>query len=70
MCFGGGPKVSQTATPAPAPEAPDPIAEETSPTDRRKAEDKANFGQTAPSLRVDRSATSGGVGAGGTGLKM
>jgi hypothetical protein len=69
MCFGGS-SPKRAETPAPAPAAPSPIAEETALGDVRKAEDKALFGSSAPSLRVDRSATSGGVGADGAGLRM
>lgn len=68
MCFSSKPK--PTATPAPAPEAPAPIAEEAQVADARRTEDKQNYGTTTPSLRVDRSATSGGVGADGSGLRM
>lgn len=69
MCFGGGNK-KQTPAPAPAPAPPAPIAEEQGITDPRKAEDKSLFGSSTPSLRVDRSTTSGGVGADGAGLRM
>lgn len=68
MCFSS--KTPKTATPAPAPAPPAPIAEQTEVTDARRAEDKANFGSSTPSLRVDRSATSGGVAADGAGLRM
>lgn len=68
MCFGSKPKPA--ATPAPAPEAPAPVAEETQIADARRTEDKANYGSTTPTLRVDRSATSGGVGSDGSGLRM
>ncbi|MBK3400431.1 hypothetical protein [Methylobacterium ajmalii] len=70
MCFGGGGDDKPTPAPAPAPPPPAPLAEETDPTAPRKAEDKANYDSTTPSLRVDRSTTSGGVGAGGSGLRM
>lgn len=46
---------------------PEKIAEPTAIGDARKAEDTALFGGV-PNLRVDRSATSGGVGADGSGL--
>ena len=68
MCLGKKPKPA--ATPAPAPAPPDPIAEETQVTAARRAEDKEKFGTTTPSLRVDRSATAGGVSADGAGLRM
>lgn len=70
MCFGGSQKSQQQASTAPAPEAPDPIAVQQDVTAARRTEDQKNFGTSAPSLRVDRSATSGGVSAGGTGLRM
>jgi hypothetical protein len=48
---------------------PEKTAEPPAIGDARKAEDEALFGGV-PDLRVDRSATSGGATAGGTGLKM
>lgn len=68
MCF-SRPKVN-TTTPAAAPAPPDPVAEPTELLSRRRQEDVANYGVSSPSLRVDRSSTEGGVGAGGYGLKM
>lgn len=73
MCFGGGGnKQSQPSPPpAPAPAPPAPVAIEDDIKAPRKAEDKANFGGSGvPNLRVDRSVSSGGVGAGGSGLRM
>ncbi|GJE18768.1 hypothetical protein AIGOOFII_3498 [Methylobacterium marchantiae] len=70
MCFGGGGDDTPVAAPAPAPPPPAPLAEETDPSAVRRTEDKANYGTTTPSLRVDRSATSGGAAAGGSGLRM
>lgn len=71
MCFGGSGGGSKAETPAPAPEPPAPPAEEQSVTAARKAEDKSLYGTSAaPSLRIDRSTTSGGVAAGGSGLRM
>lgn len=71
MCFGGGTTVAAPAsTPAAAPAPPDPLAEQVDVESPRTAEDKANFGTTSPDLRVDRSVSSGGVSAGGAGLRM
>lgn len=56
--------------PAPAPPPPAPLADTTSPTAPRRAEDKANFGDENPTLRINRSVTSGGATAGGAGLRM
>ena len=70
MCFGGG-KSQPAATPAPAPPPPAPIADEQEIAAGRVAEDKALFGASGqPETRVDRSLSSGGVGAGGTGIRM
>lgn len=70
MCFGGG-KSQPAPTPAPAPPPPAPIAEDQEIAAARTAEDKALFGQSGvPTTRVDRSLSSGGVGAGGTGIRM
>jgi len=70
MCFARQPKQQATPIPAPAPAAPSPVAEEQKVADPRRAEDEANFGTDTPSLRVDRSLSSGGVGVGGAGLRM
>lgn len=76
MCFGGGGNsgyqpTPQQDTPAPAPPPPAPVAEEVDVKGARKAEDRAQFGPTGvPNLRVDRSVTSGGSTAGGTGIRM
>jgi hypothetical protein len=74
MCVGPfapkKPKPTMAATPAAAPEPPDPVAEPVDPGGVRREEDEAKFGATGPKLRVDRSVSSGGVGAGGTGIKM
>lgn len=67
MCFSS----SKTSTPAAAPAAPDPVAEQQDVTEARKAEDASIYGTTkAPSLRVDRSMSAGGSTAGGTGLTL
>lgn len=64
MCFMKAPK---TADPGTAPPPPEPVAEMTDPAGNRKMEDKANYGGTAPSLRVDREDPASGA---GTGLRM
>lgn len=69
MCFGGQ-KQPPPATPAPAPPPPDPVAEETSPTDVRKAEDTQTYGTEGQTLRVDRTAAPPGVRSTGAGLRM
>ncbi len=63
MCirFGGKPK-TQGILPD-----PEKVADPTEVGTARKQEDNSLFGGI-PDLRVDRSSTSGGVGAGGSGL--
>lgn len=62
-------KPPKQAEVGPAPPPPEPVAEATDPQGNRKVEDKANYGSTAPSLRVNRD-TAGTTGTGGTGLRM
>lgn len=68
MCFGSKPKAAEK--PAPAPEPAAPPADEQPIGSARKAEDRAAFGTAGQRLRVDRSQTAGGVGVGGSGLRM
>lgn len=71
MCFGAKAAPQQTPlAPAPAPAPPEQPAEAQDPVSPRKAEDKELFGTSTPDLRVDRSVSSGGVGSGGTGIRM
>ncbi len=65
MCFGSTPKAPGPSAAPPPP--PEPLADRTDPLGSRTAEDLKNYGSTTPSLRVDRSATPGGV-ATGTGI--
>lgn len=65
MCF-NPPKQKKLADPIPQPEK---VAEPSEIGDARKAEDETLFGGV-PDLRVDRSVTSGGTTADGTGLKL
>lgn len=64
MCF--KPKTPKLDDPTPPPEE---TADPTKIGDKRQAEDKTLFGGV-PNLRVDRSATAGGVGSTGTGLNV
>lgn len=66
MCFSG----SSAAPLAAAPAAPSPTAVDQPVGQARKAEDKTNFGSSTPQTRVDRSATSGGIAAGGAGIQI
>jgi hypothetical protein len=67
MCFSS----SKTTTPAAAPAAPDPVAEQQDVGKPREAEDAMVYGTIkAPTLRVDRSVSAGGSTSGGTGLTL
>lgn len=66
MCF--LPKTDAPKVPGPDPQ-PQKVADPQQIGEARKAEDKTLFGGI-PDLRVDRSTTSGGVGAGGSGLNV
>lgn len=71
MCFSGNDdKPPAAPPPAAAPPAPSPTADPQSVTAKRREEDLALYGTSEPSLRVDRSATSAGVGQGGSGIKV
>jgi hypothetical protein len=75
MCFGSpDPPPPTPATPPPAPAAPPPSPTASTAVEdvasARRAEDLALFGSGRQSLRVDRSATSGGIGKGGSGIKV
>lgn len=68
MCIFKRPKVKTMAA---APQQSEEGAQEAVVGSRRQAEDESLYGGFgAPSLRVDRSASGGGVGAGGSGLKV
>ena len=67
MCFFGN--KAAASTPAAAPDQPSPAATDSQIGSGRKAEDAALYGGSAPSNRVSRSMTSGGI-ATGTGLRM
>lgn len=66
MCIFQRPKNQALSKDIAAPEA---TAEAAAVGSARKKEDKALFGGV-PNLRVDRSSVKGGVGAGGSGLKV
>jgi len=67
MCiFGGGQQQQQKPKETPPAAAP---ADQTDVGSKRKAEDLAMFGGV-PVLRTDRSAVSGGVASGGSGLNV
>lgn len=70
MCFGSPPPPPPAPTPAASPAPPSPTAEAQPVDGPRKASDLALYGSSSPSLRVDRSATSAGVGQGGSGIKV
>jgi hypothetical protein len=67
MCFGGGGSAAPV-TPAPAPAAPIPEPYDSSIGTARKAEEQSTFGQSQPTMRVDRSSQGGATG--GSGLNM
>lgn len=66
MCIFGRPKDKKLANPIAQPEK---VATDQEIGEARVAEDEALFGGI-PDLRVDRSATSGGVATGGSGIRM
>jgi hypothetical protein len=69
MCFKQqSSKPPPTPAPAPAPPAAPPAAPEIG--SARVDETKGAFGQTTPNLRIDRSLSGGGVGTGGSGVRM
>jgi hypothetical protein len=70
MCIGGGGSPPPATTPAPPPPQPEANPNEPAIGSKRKGEEKNTFGSGTPSMRVDRSATGGGAGAGGSGIKM
>ncbi len=70
MCFDSPDPPPPAPPPAPAPPPPSPTAEAQPVDGPRKEEDLALYGTSSPSLRVDRSATSAGVGQGGSGIKV
>lgn len=66
MCM----KQKKPAPMAPALPLPAPVADLPEVAEPRRAEDEQVYGEGGkPQTRVDRSATGGGVGASGTGLK-